>query len=546
MNKLLRVALYARVSSQKQANEKTIDSQIRELQDRIVQDGQTLQSEFQFCDDGWSGSELWRPQLERLRDHVHWGAIDRLYIHSPDRLCRKTTHHAILMEEFKKCKCEVIFLNQVALPESAETNLMLQIQSVIAEYEREKILERTRRGKKHSAMSGNVSVFGHAPYGYDYIKKSDSGPAKWHVNATHSEHVKLIFSLVVRHGYSLNKVVRHLHDQSIKTATGKEKWDTATIHGILTNPAYHGTAIYGKTQFLPRKNHKRPNKGCPAIPRNSKVASARVDGEQFSIAVPAIIDKDLFNQAQVIMKENQRLQRERSQGSNYLLSGLVTCGRCGSAYCARKNGHTLQYFYYRCISSDKHRAKSRPICQSSSIRGDELDQLVWQEVCKLLQDPARIRHELTRQPSQLAGTQQQMQELERSVATTQDRIARLIDIYETGLIEKEQFTSRVKPLQEKLNRDKTKLEGATKEVNSTSIEQATASFEAFSQAVSSKLNAADATLKRELCKLLIERIEISDSDVHITYKVPQNPFALGPDNGAFLQHCLTIAETPSG
>lgn len=128
-----------------------------------------------------------------------------------------------------------------------------------------------------------------------------------------------------------------------------------------------------------------------------------------------------------------------------------------------------------------------------------------------------MRHELTQQPSQSACSQHQIQELEKSVKTSKDHIARLIDIYERGLIEKEEFA-------EKLNRERCKLEAATSENNRTSIEQATSSFAAFSQAVSSELDTADSALRRELCKLLIERIEINDSDIHITYKVPQNPF----------------------
>ena len=124
----------------------------------------------EFCDNGYSGADLVRPALERLRDLVATSSIDRLYVHSPDRLSRKMAHQAILMEEFRKFDCEIVFLNQHGINDSPEANLLVQMQGMIAEYEREKILERTRRGRKHSASQGNVSVFSGAPYGYRYIR----------------------------------------------------------------------------------------------------------------------------------------------------------------------------------------------------------------------------------------------------------------------------------------------------------------------------------------------------------------------------------------
>lgn len=183
MKDSIRVAFYARVSSQQQSDNNTIDSQCKALRDRIQSDGFTVSTEYAFCDNGHSGSELMRPALEKLQDRVYAFLVDKIYVHSPDRLARKMAHQAILLEEFAKHRCEVIFLNQAGLPESPERNLLIQMQGMIAEYEREKILERTRRGRRHAAAQGNVSVFGGAPYGYQYIKKQCAGgAARWEVD----------------------------------------------------------------------------------------------------------------------------------------------------------------------------------------------------------------------------------------------------------------------------------------------------------------------------------------------------------------------------
>ena len=254
MTLLMRIALYARVSSQKQADENTIDSQIAALRQRISNDQMQIASEMEFCDNGYSGADLIRPALERLRDLVATSSIDRIYVLSPDRLSRKMAHQAILIEEFRKFDCEIIFLNQDGITDSPEANLLVQMQGMIAEYEREKILERTRRGRKHSASQGNVSVFSRAPYGYRYISKAQGdGQARWEIDPIQSEHVRQIFHWVGDGGCSLAEVARRLLASSVNTAHGNSQWDNATIRGILINPAYHGHAVYGKTAFSTEK-----------------------------------------------------------------------------------------------------------------------------------------------------------------------------------------------------------------------------------------------------------------------------------------------------
>jgi len=170
----LRAALYARVSSDQQAQAGTIESQVQALKDRIVSDGYELEEEFCFLDDGFTGATLVRPALEQLRDAAYHGGIDRLYVHSPDRLARKYAWQVLLLEEFTRAGVEVVFLNH-EIGKSPEEDLLLQMQGMIAEYERAKILERSRRGKRHAARRGDVSVLGGAPYGYRYLSKRETG-----------------------------------------------------------------------------------------------------------------------------------------------------------------------------------------------------------------------------------------------------------------------------------------------------------------------------------------------------------------------------------
>ena len=140
-----RVALYARVSSEKQVQSNTIESQITALKERISCDGLTLIDDCIFIDNGHSGSHLARPALELLRDKVSFTEIDKLYVHSPDRLARKYAHQTLLLEEFSTYGVEVIFLN-CQLSETPEAQLLLQMQGMIAEYERAKNYGETSSG----------------------------------------------------------------------------------------------------------------------------------------------------------------------------------------------------------------------------------------------------------------------------------------------------------------------------------------------------------------------------------------------------------------
>jgi site-specific DNA recombinase len=196
MSNAAMVALYARVSSEQQSKRGTIDSQIAALKERIQADGAQIVEDMCFVDAGVSGATLVRPQLERLRDAAALGTVDRLYILSPDRLARKYAHQALLMEELSSCGVQVVFLNH-AIGTTPEESLLLQMQGMIAEYERAKIAERNRRGKLHGAKRGTVNVLSGAPYGYRYIRRQlDGSPARYVIELPQAATVKAIFEWV--------------------------------------------------------------------------------------------------------------------------------------------------------------------------------------------------------------------------------------------------------------------------------------------------------------------------------------------------------------
>src|SRR6516162_4542506 len=263
------VAIYARVSSEQPAEAQTIASQVAALRERVAAEGLVVPEAMQFLDDGYSGATLMRPALERLRDVIAAGAVDRVYVHSPDRLARKYAYQVVLVEEFRAGGVEVVFLNR-ALGQSPEDDLLLQVQGVIAEYERAKIVERARRGKQYAARQGQVSVLSQAPFGYRYVRKAEGGgAARFDVVLEDARVVRQIFAWVGLERLSLAEVSRRLERQGVATRTGKRRWDSSALQHLLRNTSYLGEAYYGKMRVVARRPQLRPRRHQPEAPRRT-------------------------------------------------------------------------------------------------------------------------------------------------------------------------------------------------------------------------------------------------------------------------------------
>ena len=327
MNNAVPVAIYARVSSEQQAEAKTIESQLADLRAKVTTAGEILSTEQEFVDNGYSGATLIRPALERLRDVIAAGGIDRLYVHCPDRLARNYAHQVLLLDEFTRAGVEVVFLNR-EVGQTPEDQLLLQVQGMIAEYERAKILERSRRGKRHAAQVGTVSVLRCAPYGYRYVSRQESGSeARFDMVLEEACVVRQIFEWIGRDRCTIGEVQRRLTQAKEPTRTGKTVWDRKTIWGILENPAYKGEAAFGKTHLDPLHPRLRAQRGRSMQPRRA-YSTQNVPSEQWiRIPVPALIDAALFDVVAEQLQENQQRARIQQRGARSVLQGLIVWAR---------------------------------------------------------------------------------------------------------------------------------------------------------------------------------------------------------------------------
>jgi site-specific DNA recombinase len=542
--------LYARVSSDAQARERTIESQLAELHKRALADGVPPPPELVFCDDGYSGSTLVRPALERLRDVVAAGAIDRLYVHSPDRLARDFAHQILLIDEFNRAGVEIVFLNH-NVDDSPEGNLLLQIQGVIAQYERSKILERSRRGRQHAARVGAVSVLSGAPYGYRYITKSEGeGRADYRILLEEARVVRQIFEWVGRERCSLREVVRRLRKQGVPTRTGKPIWEPATLVGMLKNPAYKGTAALDKTHRVERRPRLRPRRGQSEFPRRNSCARRTTPDEQTLIPVPAIVDEETFAAAQEQLAHNRQHHGRRARPGRYLLQGLVVCGQCGRAYygaCSGKatgrssNGQpTRSYGYYRCCGTDKARFGGSPVCSNRTARTDRLDAAVWEDVRGLLLDPGRIEGEYRRRQECPAGAEDRnRQAIDAQIRGLKRRIARLTEMYEEGFLEREVFHGRMTSARARLETLEADARvAAEQDASETELRLVIGHLQTFSDQIKMGLKECAWEARQAIVRSLVKRIEIEDHNVRIVYKVSPAPFdGAPPRGGGVLGNC---------
>lgn len=529
---VIRAAIYARVSSERQAQDGTIESQLHALRERVEEDGLTLDEELCFTDDGYSGSTLVRPALERLRDQAASGAVDRLYVHAPDRLARRYAYQVLLVDEFQRGGVELVFLNR-PLGQGAEDDLLLQVQGVVAEYERAKILERSRRGRLHAARSGRVSVLAHAPYGYRYVSKAlAGGAARFEVCLPEAEVVREMFRWVAEERLSISQVAFRLTTKGLPSPRGRGFWDRSTVWGMLRNPAYKGVAGFGKRRIGPPLPRLRPPRNRSAQPRRPVSWSRTAPETWTGIPVPAILDEGFFEAVQEQLRENQRRYRLGKAGARYLLQGLVVCTACGYAMVGRRCEGRL---YYRCVGNVAHRWSRTRVCQSRSVRGEGLEAAVWADVSALLAEPRRVEEEYQRRLNLEAEGHggPDRRRLETLTSRAQRQISKLIDAYSDGLIEKGEFEPRIRGAREQLAKWQADLHAEeAREAQVHDLRVVIGHLETFAERVRGGLDAANEASRRHLISTLVKRIEVGEEEVRVVYRVPCGPFEVGPAGGA--------------
>jgi DNA invertase Pin-like site-specific DNA recombinase len=318
-----RTAIYARVSSDQQVQQDTIASPLATVQAYATGQGLKVDPDLIFADNGSSGTTLARPKLDALRDRAAAGEIEQILILNPDRLARKYTHQLMLVEEFKNLGVAITFVNR-QIATSPEDQLLLQMQGVIAEYEREKIVERHRRGKLHKAQQGKVCVLSGAPYGYVYIPATDTEEARYAIHEREAAVVQRVFHRLVDEGQSIGAIARLLTAERVPTRRDVGRWERSVVWAMLRNPAR------GKPPTVKPKSSSangRPSKrGITASIPNTPTPALAIAPKRIGFAFPSRLSlvKRCFSAPMPGWKQTNASRRAT-------ISGMSICSAACSA-----------------------------------------------------------------------------------------------------------------------------------------------------------------------------------------------------------------------
>lgn len=516
-------AIYARVSSDRQKENHTIASQVAALIEYAETHGYLVPPEWRFQDEGYSGATLLRPGLEAVRDLAAAGQLEAVLIHSPDRLSRKYAYQVLLVEELSRCGVEVVFLKSPS-GETPEDQLLVQFQGMIAEYERAQIAERSRRGKRHRAQQGSVSVLSGAPYGYHYVKKSESSTAYYKVVESEAKVVRTVFDVYTQQNQSIYAIAQMLNEHQIPTRSGTARWGSVTVWGMLRNPAYCGRACFGKTELCPRQRITKRLRERNGLSNRNSASRERPCQDWIEIAVPALISEEVFALAQEQLEKNKQHSRRRTIEPT-LLQGMLVCERCGYALCRISSRSTRQRtYYYRCQGSDAHRHLKGAPCDCGSIRQDYLDATVWSEIMRLLENPSLIQDELNRRREAASKTdplQRRMDNLRQERARLENRMERLVTAYQQELLSLDELRGRIPELRKQQQALQSELEALeATAVNQDQYLRLVDTLADFRTRLEARVGTLTVPERQKILRLVVKEVLVGKDAITIRHSIP--------------------------
>jgi site-specific DNA recombinase len=518
----MKAAIYARVSTDKQGRDQTVDSQLEALCRWATAHGHELKDDHVYIDEGYSGARLDRPALDRLRDAAREGEFDVLGVYSPDRLARRYAYQVLLLEELRKAACAVEFIER-PISDDPHDQLLLQIQGAIAEYERAVLGERFRRGKLQKARAGHW-IAGQAPYGYRYVPDRDGVPGHLEVEEAEAEVVRMLYRWLIDERMTVRQILKRLATGPWRPRNGKRLWSNSVAHRILSDPLYSGTAYANRHVLVaPRRPRTAgPRAGLPTCRK------ARPREEWIPIPVPAIVDAITYQDASDQLARNSALSFRNNTRNDYLLRCLLTCRTCGLAMCGVTTSGARgrrQHRYYMCHGKGTlARDRAHP-CPQPRPRAEELDAAVWGHVERLLDDPSTLAaqfEERARQADALdADARAAGQKWEAQLRRLDREEQRLLDAYQAEAIDLDELKQRhdqigLRKHSLSMRRDQERRLRSERQT----AKEVWADLTAFCERVRSRLDEATLAERQRILQLLIDRVIVGEDALEIRHVIP--------------------------
>ena len=435
--------IYARVSTDEQTKGYSLQTQVEACKQYAVEKGYIV---LRIFSEDYSGASLDRPELNNVRDFLAKEKVDVVIVYDVDRLARKSIYQALIEEEFLRDGAIIEYVIG-QYDNSDEGRLQKQIRGSIAEYEKAKILERSKRGKRRKAMSGFVLVGSRPPFGYKVI--SEPHKSWFEIDEEEAEIVRAIFDWYLRgdesgEPLSMNAIAVKLTNLGIPTRGDKQEqffkkrgkgiWAATLIRNILKNETYTGTWFYGKTKMIDDGKKRNPKPKCGF---GKQVTRAR--DEWIGVPVPMIIDEETYKRAVARVTLNAE-QLDRSVKHQYLLGRRLRCMKCNYTYKGRAR-HSNHYYY--CSGTEQRPVK---LCDAPPFRGKDLDKVVWDWLVSLIKNPRALMEGLRDSQDESVQENQVLLDrlavIERQIEDQDKQLGKILDLYLTGDFARDMLTER--------------------------------------------------------------------------------------------------------
>jgi len=441
-DKMVRVAVYARVSTQEQAVEGTsLEHQSEQLEAYCKLQGWAITG--RYIDPGYTGKDAERPGLKRLLADGKLGLFGKVVVFKLDRLSRNLRLLLELEEKLKECGVALFSIKESIDTSFAIGRTVFQVLGLVSEWERENIIERTKAGKLQRYREG-CWAGGRHPYGYDY----DKDTKKLIINKGQSAVVKRIYQLY-SNGKSMSYIAGLLNDEKVPLHSMKSKaWRPSSIRNIIVSPTYIGTQYVNHHTHISQLMDKMPK-------------------DAIKIKVPRIVSNAVWQSANDHRKHNRHLQPQKREPS--LLQGLITCGVCGYAFMVQETP-TRKAYSCRGRLKANHPDGSRK-CAVSIIKADWLEEKVWSRIEEIINDPNKLKSVLEETIESLKNRDA---ELSARIRPVNDELAR-IQAQKARLAEEWVMMSmdpaKCREIQRSLEREETRLNAIKGNTDPAQIEE---------------------------------------------------------------------------
>ena len=490
-------ALYARVSSDRQDVDLSVAAQLRALREYSKKHGYSVVR--QYVDEVESGRVADRPQFRKMIEEGSQpnAPFQVILVWKFSRFTRKREHAVAFKSQLRRKGIRVVSITEQA-DDTPTGRLLEAIIESVDEFYSENLAQEVTRGMRESASRG-FFLASRAPFGYKRIKVKDGAKERptLEVDPATAPVVKEIFQSSFM-GAGLKEICKQLNDRGI-TNRGR-RWYKSGLAYLLSNEAYTGTAVWGRTS----KGKKADN-------------PVRVEG-----AWPALVSRETFDAVQQVMRSRApKVQRPGRVGSTYLLSGLLKCGVCGRAYIGQK-AKGGQFAYYICGTLYRDGAGT---CEARYLNAPKVEDFIVEKIRERILTEETIvdlvtlvAEEMDAKAGELAG---RVEVIEGELTDVRRRLGRLYDALENSDLTLEALSPRILSLRHREEQLEAALDEAVRQLEERRIElPTTEEMKVYVADLREYLKEGTIPERKALIRNFVEDIKVVGEEATLTYTLP--------------------------